>query len=71
MINHSSDNHNSELHLIDPEKDDAWFGIRATRPIKKNKEITISYGAAGVETSLGLLMNYGFIQVSKTRSGLS
>jgi len=62
MINHSSDNHNSELHLIDPEKDDAWFGIRATRPIKKNKEITISYGAAGVETSLGLLMNYGFIQ---------
>mmetsp|Transcript_2274 Transcript_2274/g.3627 ORF Transcript_2274/g.3627 Transcript_2274/m.3627 type:complete len:402 (-) Transcript_2274:1254-2459(-) len=62
MINHESDNYNSELHLIDPEKDDAWFAIRAARPIKKNKEITISYGAAGVETSVGLLMNYGFIQ---------
>ena len=61
MINHASDNYNSELHLIDPEKDDAWFAIRATRPIKKNKEITISYGASGVETSVGLLMNYGFI----------
>jgi hypothetical protein len=61
MINHSDD-FNSELHLIDPEKDDAWFAIRAKRPIKKNKEITISYGAAGTETSLGLLMNYGFIQ---------
>ena len=61
MINHSSDNANAELHLIDPEKDDAWFAIRATRPIKKGKEITISYGASGVETSLGLLSNYGFV----------
>ena len=61
MINHSSDNNNAELHLIDPEKDDAWFAIRATRPIKKGKEITISYGASGVETSAGLLMNYGFV----------
>jgi hypothetical protein len=39
----------------------AWFAIRATRPIKKGKEITISYGASGVETSAGLLMNYGFV----------
>mmetsp|Transcript_9346 Transcript_9346/g.21384 ORF Transcript_9346/g.21384 Transcript_9346/m.21384 type:complete len:382 (+) Transcript_9346:215-1360(+) len=61
MINHSSDNANAELHLIDPEKDDAWFAIRATRPIKKGKEISISYGASGVETSLGLLSNYGFV----------
>lgn len=61
MINHSSDNPNAELHLIDPEKDDAWFAIRATRPIKKGKEITISYGASGAETSIGLLMNYGFV----------
>ena len=60
MINHSSDNPNAELHLIDPEKDDAWFAIRANRPIKKGKEITISY-ASGVDTSLGLLMNYGFV----------
>ena len=39
----------------------AWFAIRATRPIKAGKEITISYGASGVETSAGLLMNYGFV----------
>lgn len=61
MINHSSDNANAELHLIDPEKDEAWFAIRANRPIKKGKEISISYGASGVESSLGLLMNYGFV----------
>jgi len=61
MINHLSDNANAELHLIDPEKDEAWFAIRATRPIKKGKEISISYGASGVETSSGLLMNYGFV----------
>jgi len=61
LINHSSDSANTELHLIDPEKDDAWFAIRAVRPIKKGKEITISYGASGVESSLGLLMNYGFV----------
>jgi hypothetical protein len=61
MINHSSDDYNAELHLIDPEKDDAWFAIRAVRPIKKGKEVTISYGASGVETSAGLLMNYGFV----------
>lgn len=61
LLNHSSDNFNAELHLIDPDKDDAWFAIRATRPIKKGKEISISYGAAGVETSIGLLMNYGFV----------
>ncbi len=63
MINHSSDSANAELHLIDPEKDDAWFAIRATRPIKQGKEITISYGASGPESSLGLLMNYGFVPV--------
>ncbi|KAL3801340.1 LOW QUALITY PROTEIN: hypothetical protein HJC23_006950 [Cyclotella cryptica] len=61
MINHSLDDANAELHLIDPEKDDAWFAIRAVRPIKNGKEITISYGASGLETSAGLLMNYGFV----------
>ena len=60
MINHSSDNANCELHLIDPEKDEAWFAIRATRPIKAGKEITISYGT-GVESSVELLQNYGFV----------
>mmetsp|Transcript_8701 Transcript_8701/g.10979 ORF Transcript_8701/g.10979 Transcript_8701/m.10979 type:complete len:391 (+) Transcript_8701:74-1246(+) len=59
LINHSSDNANAEIHLIDPEKDEAWFAIRATRPIKKNKELTIGYGTAG--TSVDLLQDYGFV----------
>lgn len=60
MINHSSDDANTELHLIDPEKDDAWFTMRATRNIRAGKEITTSYGN-GVETSVGLLRRYGFV----------
>lgn len=60
MINHSSDDANSELHLIDPEKDEAWFTMRATRNIRAGKEITVSYGS-GVETSVGLLKQYGFV----------
>jgi len=59
LINHSSDE-NTEVHIIDPEKDEAWFAIRATRPIKSGKEITIGYGG-GLDTSVDLLQNYGFI----------
>jgi len=60
LINHSSNNANTELHLIDPEKDEAWFSIRASRSIKSGKEITIAYGT-GVESSVELLQNYGFV----------
>ena len=60
MINHNSNSFNAELHLIDPEKDEAWFAIKATRPIKAGKEITISYGT-GVLSSVDLLQNYGFV----------
>mmetsp|Transcript_2435 Transcript_2435/g.2631 ORF Transcript_2435/g.2631 Transcript_2435/m.2631 type:complete len:417 (-) Transcript_2435:257-1507(-) len=60
MINHSSDDANVELHLIDPEKDEAWFTMRATRPIREGKEMTLRYGS-GVETSVGLLRQYGFV----------
>jgi len=60
MINHSSDDANVELHLIDPEKDEAWFTMRATRNIREGKEMTLSYGS-GVETSVGLLRQYGFV----------
>ena len=60
MINHSSDNANSGIHIIDPEKDEAWFSIRATRPIKSGKEIVMSYGS-GYDTSYHLLQNYGFV----------
>ena len=60
LINHNSNSFNAELHLIDPEKDEAWFAIKATRPIKAGKEITISYGT-GVLSSVDLLQNYGFV----------
>lgn len=60
MINHNSNEANAELHLIDPEKDEAWFAIRATRPIKAGKEVTIAYGT-GVDSSFDLLLNYGFV----------
>uniref|UniRef100_A0A7S2R7G0 SET domain-containing protein n=1 Tax=Eucampia antarctica TaxID=49252 RepID=A0A7S2R7G0_9STRA len=60
LINHSSNDANAELHLIDPEEDEAWFAIRATRTIRAGKEITIAYGT-GVESSVGLLQNYGFV----------
>jgi len=60
MINHSSNHPNAELHLIDPEKDEAWFAIRATRPIPEGKEVTICYGS-GVDSSVELLGNYGFV----------
>jgi hypothetical protein len=63
MINHSSDQANAELHLIDPEKDEAFIAIRATRPISAGKEITISYGSS-VESSVELLLNYGFVPLN-------
>ena len=59
MINHS-EGANAEVHIIDPEKDEAWFSIRAQRPIKAGKEITIAYGT-GYDTSYTLLQNYGFV----------
>lgn len=60
MINNLSDESNAELHLIDPEKDEAWFAIRATRPIAQNQEITMCYGS-GVDSSVEIMENYGFI----------
>ena len=60
LINHSSDAPNAELHLIDPEKDEAWFAIRAMRPIPEGKHVTISYGS-GVDSSVELLGTYGFV----------
>lgn len=59
MINHAAEA-NCELTLIDPEKDDAWFAIRAKRPIPRGKEITISYGSA-ICSSADILMDYGFV----------
>lgn len=63
FINHSSSYQpNTRLHLIDPEKDEAWFSIQATRPIAKGKEITIAYGSTpGTASSVDLFTNYGFV----------
>lgn len=60
FINHSSNAPNAELHLIDPEKDEAWFAIRATRAIPEGKEVTICYGN-GVESSVELFGSRGFV----------
>jgi hypothetical protein len=49
--------------LIDPEKDEAWFAIRALKPIPKGSEITIQYGS-GVDSSVELLNAYGFVPTS-------
>ena len=59
MANHN-DQPNAKLELLDPEKDDAFFALEATRPISMGKEITIAYGN-GLETSVELLLNYGFV----------
>ena len=63
IANHSSDQPNAKLTLIDPEKDDAWFALEATRPISPGKEVVISYGT-GIESSSELLLNYGFVPQS-------
>lgn len=58
--NHSSDQPNCKLTIIDPEKDDAWFALEATRPIAAGKELLIAYGN-GLESSVELFENYGFV----------
>lgn len=60
IANHSSDQPNCRLTLIDPEKDDAWFALEATRPIAAGKELVIAYGN-GLESSVELFQNYGFV----------
>ena len=61
MANHNSDQANCKLTLIDPEKDEAWFALEATRPIAPGKELTLCYGETGTESSVELLLNYGFV----------
>lgn len=63
IANHSSDQPNCKLTLIDPEKDDAWFALEATRPIAAGKELVIAYGN-GLESTVELFQNYGFIPSS-------
>jgi len=63
IANHSSDQPNCKLTLIDPEKDDAWFALEATRPIAAGKELVLAYGN-GLESSVELFQNYGFVPSS-------
>ena len=60
LINHSSDRANAELHLIDPERDDAWFAVRATRPVRRGREVVLAYGT-GAAASPDLFRDYGFV----------
>lgn len=60
MANHRSAQPNAKWTLIDPEKDDAWFTLMATRNIQAGKEITMSYGSQ-VDSTVELLLNYGFV----------
>ena len=60
LANHNSNNPNAEVHIIDPEKDDAWFALRANRPIDAGREITICYGS-GADSSVEIFTDYGFI----------
>jgi hypothetical protein len=57
MANYKAES-NAQLTLIDPEKDNAWFAFKATRPIAPGTEICIPYGA---DSSVELLANYGFV----------
>jgi len=64
MANHRSrEQSNAQLTLIDPEKDDAWFALKATRPIQPGTPVTLSYGS-GIDSSVELLENYGFVDAS-------
>jgi SET domain len=60
LVNHSSNSPNSQVHLIDPEKDNAWFALKAIRDIPAGKEILVSYGS-GIQSSVEILSNYGFV----------
>ena len=62
MVNHHNVP-NCRLTLIDPEKDDAWFALEATRKINKHSELFLSYGPG--MSSVSLLCDYGFVP-SKT-----
>ena len=60
MVNHSSDFPNAAFHLVDAEKDDAWFSLKANGPIKKGQEIRIAYGNRYMN-SVEMLQRYGFV----------
>jgi hypothetical protein len=66
VANHNSNSPNAQLTLIDPEKDDAWFALKATRPIPQGREINMRYGS-GLDSSVELLLNYGIVPTEENK----
>jgi hypothetical protein len=65
IANHNSDA-NAQMTLIDPEKDDAWFALKATRSIPQGREINMRYGS-GLDSSVELLLNYGIVPAEENK----
>lgn len=65
IANHNSDA-NAQMTMIDPEKDDAWFALKATRPIPQGREINMRYGS-GLDSSVELLLNYGIVPTEENK----
>jgi hypothetical protein len=60
MANHNSVSPNCRFRIIDPEKDNAFFALEATRNIPAGRELTIPY-RGGMHSTVELLLNYGFV----------
>lgn len=65
MINHSSDNSNAMIQLLDSDDEDedddaAYFAVVATKDINPGDEVLLSYGMQE-DSSVDLLLNYGFV----------
>jgi hypothetical protein len=64
MINHSSDQPNAALQLVEAKADDeSFYTIITTCPIPAGTEVTISYGTSS-DSSVEHLMNYGLLEES-------
>jgi hypothetical protein len=61
MINHSSDQPNVKLEVVESKaEDESFYALCATRPIRAGQEILLSYGS-GEDSAVELLLNYGFV----------
>ena len=64
MVNHSSDQPNAALQLVEAKADDeSFYTIITTCPIPAGTEVTISYGTSS-DSSVEHLMNYGLLEES-------
>jgi hypothetical protein len=60
LVNHESISPNCRMNIIDPDRDESWFALEATRPIPAGRELLITYGG-GILSSVELFSDYGFI----------